>query len=122
MIAHAKRLLLAVFFAHLSRDGLGECAWVLWNDEARLDYATQAESAFVHPIAGTVRKTECEARLLRNRPRAHLTIARRALLKVLGTPSSGALPFDKPITAAGIQTFGICSRQRGPARTEGGPR
>jgi len=40
-----------------------ECAWVLWNDEARLDYATHTESRFWHTIAGAPRKPECEARL-----------------------------------------------------------
>ena len=40
-----------------------ECAWVLWNDEARLDYGTNTESRFWHPIAGVSRKPDCEARL-----------------------------------------------------------
>ena len=40
-----------------------ECAWVLWNDEARLDYGTHTESRLWHTIAGSPRKPECEARL-----------------------------------------------------------
>ncbi len=102
--------LLAVFCVLTSAaTASAECAWVLWNDEARLDYATQAESRLWHPIAGTVRKTECEARLRQeidrvahpdNRPKG-------ALLKVLGDAVQVVVfRSDKPDQqAAGIQTF-----------------
>src|SRR5437867_1364396 len=86
-----------------------ECAWVLWNDEARLDYATQAESRFWHPIAGTVRKTECEARLRQEIDRVTQPDSRPkgALLKVLGDAVQVVhFHADKPNEkAAGIQTF-----------------
>ena len=40
-----------------------ECAWVLWNDELRLDFATGIESRSWHSIASASKKPECEARL-----------------------------------------------------------
>jgi len=40
-----------------------ECGWVLWNDEARIDYAKQTEARLWHAIAGAPKKAECEARL-----------------------------------------------------------
>ena len=102
--------LLAVFCVLTSAATVSaECAWVLWNDEARLDYATQSESRFWHPIAGAGKKTDCEARLRQeidrvahpdNRPKG-------ALLKVLGDAVQVVLfRSDKPNEkAAGVQTF-----------------
>jgi len=98
--------LLAAFCVLISAATVSaECAWVLWNDEARLDCATEAESRAWYPIAGTVRKTECEARLRQeidpdNRPKG-------ALLKVLGDAVQ-VVPFrsDKPNEkVAGVQSF-----------------
>lgn len=39
------------------------CGWVLWNDEARLDYGANTESRFWHTIASTSKQSDCEARL-----------------------------------------------------------
>src|SRR6266850_5791771 len=39
------------------------CAWILWNDEARLDYDTSIEARLWHTIAAAQKKPECEARL-----------------------------------------------------------
>lgn len=40
-----------------------ECGWVLWNDEARIDYANQTEARLWHAIAGASKEAECEVRL-----------------------------------------------------------
>ena len=40
-----------------------ECGWVLWNDEARIDYVNQTEARLWHAITGAPKKAECEAQL-----------------------------------------------------------
>ena len=55
----------AVYLLTSAETAHAECAWVLWNDEARLDHGTNTESRFWHPIAGVSRKPDCEARLRR---------------------------------------------------------
>ncbi len=61
---HPYMTLLAVFsLLIVSPRAHAECAWVLWNDELRLDYATGVESRSWHSIASTSKKPDCEARL-----------------------------------------------------------
>jgi hypothetical protein len=53
-----------------------ECAWVLWNDELRLDYATGIESRSWHSIASASKKLDCEARLREEITRVQVTYYR----------------------------------------------
>jgi hypothetical protein len=40
-----------------------DCGWVLWNDEARVDYANRTETRLWHVIAAAPQKAECQTRL-----------------------------------------------------------
>jgi hypothetical protein len=67
MLRLTRRAFLLIAFSMLvSAAAAGaECAWVLWNDEARLDYGTHIESRVWHTIAGAPTRKKCEARLRR---------------------------------------------------------
>lgn len=56
-------LLAALCLLLVSRGAHAECAWVLWNDELRFDYATGIESRTWHSIASKSKEPDCEARL-----------------------------------------------------------
>jgi|RhiMetdeSRZDD1v2_1073273.scaffolds.fasta_scaffold31431_2 hypothetical protein len=56
-------LLAAFSLLIVSARAHADCAWVLWNDELRLDSAAGIESRSWHSIASASKKTECEARL-----------------------------------------------------------
>jgi len=56
-------LLVAVSLLGWTAVGHAACGWVLWNDEARLDYGTNTESRFWHTIASTSKQSDCQARL-----------------------------------------------------------
>ena len=65
MIRTNRCVVLLAVFSLFTSPGLAfaECAWVLWNDEARVDYGTNIESRFWHTIAATPTKPDCEARI-----------------------------------------------------------
>jgi len=65
MLRLTRRALQLIAFSMLvsAAAACAECAWVLWNDEARLDYGTHIESRVWHTIAGAPTRKKCEARL-----------------------------------------------------------
>jgi hypothetical protein len=102
--------LLVVFGLFISTaPAFADCAWVLWNDEVRLDYATQAESRLWHTIASATRKSECDARLRQeiervtnpdNRPKEVVFRVQGDAVQVMHFRSDK--PNDKVV---GVQTF-----------------
>ena len=56
-------LLAAFSLLIMSPRAHAECAWVLWNDELRLDYATGMATRSWHTVASASKKPDCEARL-----------------------------------------------------------
>jgi hypothetical protein len=102
-------LLLVVFSVLTAAAASAECAWVLWNDEVRLDYGAHAESRVWHTVAGAANKLECDARLRKEIERVTTPDSRPkdALLKVYGDAVQvlhfrSDPPTEKPVR---VQTF-----------------
>ena len=61
--SYVSLLAAACFLLIVSPRAHADCAWVLWNEEVRSDYATGIESRSWHSIASAAKKPDCEARL-----------------------------------------------------------